>query len=89
MSWLLSPCCIGHAPPPLKAPKSLYVGCSVAIAFGSAPQREANSQPISQSVRQAVSQAVSRGSRQADKTENTVWVFSVADSATSSGELHT
>ena len=33
------------------------------IAFGKAPRREADSQPISQSVRQAVS----RASRQADK----------------------
>ena len=37
------------------------------IAFGSAPQREVDSQPISQLVRQAVSQAVSRASRQADR----------------------
>ena len=50
------------------------------IAFGSAPRREADSQPISQLVRQAVSQAVSRASTQADRqTENTVWIFSVAD----------
>ena len=37
------------------------------IAFGSAPRREADSQPISQSVRQAVSQTVSQASRQADR----------------------
>ena len=37
------------------------------IAFGSAPRREADSQPISQLVRQAVSQTVSRASRQADR----------------------
>ena len=54
------------------------------IAFGSAPRREADSQPISQLVRQAVSQTVSRASRQADR--NTVWGFSVADLASSSGE---
>ena len=37
------------------------------IAFGSAPRREADSQPISQLVRQAVSQTVSQASRQADR----------------------
>ena len=37
------------------------------IAFGKAPRREADSQPISQSVRQAVSQAVSQARRQADR----------------------
>ena len=37
------------------------------IAFGGAPQREADSQPISQLVRQAVSQTVSRASRLADR----------------------
>ena len=37
------------------------------IAFGSAPQREADSQPIGQLVKQAVSQTVSRASRQADR----------------------
>ena len=39
------------------------------IAFGSAPRREADSQPISQLVRQAVSQTVSRASRQADRNK--------------------
>ena len=37
------------------------------IAFGSAPQKKADSQPISQLVRQAVSHAVSRASRQAGR----------------------
>ena len=37
------------------------------IAFGSAPRREADSQPISQLVRQAVSQTVSRASGRADR----------------------
>ena len=37
------------------------------VAFGSAPRREADSQPISQLVRQAVSQTVGRASRQADR----------------------
>ena len=41
------------------------------IAFGSAPRREADSQPISQLVRQAVSQAVSRASGQADRQTET------------------
>ena len=41
------------------------------VAFGSAPRREADSQPISQSVRQAISQAVSRASRQADRQTET------------------
>ena len=41
------------------------------IALGSAPQREANSQPISQLVRQAVSHAVSQASRQADRQTET------------------
>ena len=41
------------------------------IAFGKAPRREADSQPISQSVRQAVSQAVGRASRQADRQAET------------------
>ena len=41
------------------------------IAFGSAPRREADSQPISQLVRQAVSQAVNRASRQADRQTET------------------
>ena len=35
------------------------------IAFGSAPRREADSQPISQLLRQAVSQTVRQASRQA------------------------
>ena len=38
------------------------------IAFGSAPQREADSQPISQLVRQAIGQTVSQARRQADKS---------------------
>ena len=37
------------------------------LAFGSAPGREADSQPISQLVRQAVSHAVSWACRQADR----------------------
>ena len=55
------------------------------FAFGGAPRREADSQPISQLVRQVVSQTVSRASRQADR--NTQFgLFSVADSASSNGE---
>ena len=48
------------------------------IAFGSAPRREAASQPISQLVRQAVSHAVSQASRQADRQiqPNSLGVFS-------------
>ena len=46
------------------------------IAFGSAPQREADSQPISQLVRQAVSQTVSRASRQADRNTQFPFFFS-------------
>ena len=41
------------------------------IAFGSAPRREADGQPISQLARQAVSQAVSQASRQADRQTET------------------
>ena len=41
------------------------------IAFGSAPQREADSQPISQLVRQAGSQTVSWASRQAGRQAET------------------
>ena len=41
------------------------------IAFGSAPRREADSEPISQLVRQAVSHAVSRASRQAGRQTET------------------
>ena len=60
------------------------------IAFGSAPRREADSQPVSQLVRQAVSHAVSPTSRQAGgQTAHTGWAFSVTDSATSSGEPNT
>ena len=48
------------------------------IAFGSAPQREADSQPINQLVRQAVRQTISQASRRVDRnTKHTVWVFSV------------
>ena len=43
------------------------MGVGNSIAFGSAPRREADSQPISPLVRQAVSQAVSWASRQADR----------------------
>ena len=57
-----------------------------ALAFGSAPRREADSQPISQLVSQASSQSDSRSGKQAGKREHTVWVFLVADSATSSSE---
>ena len=54
------------------------------IAFGSAPRREADSQPISQLVRQAVSQTVSQASRQ---TETPSLVFlSVAGLASCTGE---
>ena len=56
------------------------------IAFGSAPRREAGSQPISQSVRQAVSQTVSWASRQADRNTQFGFFFSVADSAPCTGE---
>ena len=56
------------------------------IAFGSAPLREADSQPISQVVRPAVSQTVIRASRQADRNTQFGFFFSVADSAPSSGE---
>ena len=50
------------------------------FAFGKAPRREADSQPISQSGRQAVSQAVSQASRQADRQAEThSLAFSVAD----------
>ena len=47
------------------------------IAFGSAPRREADSQPISQLVKQAVSQIISRASRWADKNthKNTQFRF--------------
>ena len=48
------------------------------IAFGSAPRREADSQPISQFVRQAVSQTLSRASRQADRNTQLGFFFSVA-----------
>ena len=47
--------------------KSASAPCKNSIASGSAPQREADSQPISQLVRQAVSHAVSWASRQADR----------------------
>ena len=60
------------------------LGCRNSIAFGSAPRREADSQPIIQLVSQAVSQTVIRASRQADR--NTQFrFFSVADSAINSG----
>ena len=58
-------------------------GFGNSIAFGSAPRREADSQPISQLVRQAVSQD-SQSGKQAGRQKRTVWVLSVADSATSS-----
>ena len=48
----------------------MVLGCKLdknSIAFSIAPQREADSQPISQLVRQAVSQTVSWASRQADR----------------------
>ena len=41
------------------------------IAFGKAPQREANNLPISQALRQAVSQAVGRASKQAGRQVET------------------
>ena len=56
------------------------------IAFGSAPQREAGSRPISQLVRQAVSETVSRASRQADRNTQFRFLFSVAGLASCSGE---
>ena len=54
------------------------LGPQNSIAFGKAPRREADSQPISQSGRQAVSQAVSWGSRQADRNTQLSF-FSGAD----------
>ena len=50
-------------------------GSANSIAFGKAPRREADSQPISQLGRQAVSQAVSRANRQA-KTHSLTFFFS-------------
>ena len=54
----------GH-PPHRNVPRAQ--GSANSIAFGSAPQREADSQPISRLVRPAVSQTVGRASRQADR----------------------
>ena len=70
--------------PPLFNPPHLAVplcGCC-----GSAPRREADSQPINQLVRQAVSQTVSQASRQADRNTQFRFFFSVAGLASCSGE---
>ena len=57
------------------------------MAFGSAPRREADSQPISQLVRQAVSQTVIRESKQAGRQKHPVSVFFlVAGLASCSGK---
>ena len=60
------------------------------IAFGKAPRREADSQPISQSVRQAGSQAVGRASRQADRQaeSQSLAFFQSRTTSTNSGEPH-
>ena len=78
----IQPLGVGYANRPKKAQNGGYVAfvpiyaCLAlieqplrgdSIAFGSAPRRKADSQPISQSVRQAVSQTVGQASRQADR----------------------
>ena len=50
-----------------KAQNIKNIGFGNSIAFGSAPRREAGSQPISQSISQAVSETVGRASRQANR----------------------
>ena len=58
----------GESQSPQQQPNTLSVSTeSNFIAFGSAPRKEADSQPISQLVRHAVSETVSRASRQADR----------------------
>ena len=71
--------------------RSALAPSAPSIAFGSAPRREANSQPISQLVRPADSQTVRQSFGQTGKKtsrqKHTVWVFfSVADSGASSGK---
>ena len=51
------------------------IGFRNLIAFGKAPRREADSQPISQSDRQVVSKVVGRASRQTRRQKHTVWLF--------------
>ena len=55
------------------------------IAFGKAPRREADNQPINQSVRQLVGQAGRQANRQA-KTHSLAFFFQSRTTSTNSGE---